>query len=536
MDLIKRVWTVFARPADPSFEDSASFDRIFFCFAISWFFFWSILPLISLNNEFIDGLENIVWGSHFQFGYDKNPYLGAWIGHAGWLLTGKSLWINSVLSQVFVFTGFCSVYALAKKMLSPSLALLSVLSLAAINFYGMKSVEFCDDIMELGLWPLTILFFYRALTRGNRLSDWLATGFFLACSAMVKYYVLVIMIPMAFVLLFTRKGRSAWKTPSVYCAAALGLAVSLPNLTWLFRNDMVAVDYAMGRASLGGGEVEWSRHLTMPLKAINRALGVVIIPFGFMLPLVFPRPAKKSSTDEERFDRLFLYCFAAGPIGITLLFSLFTGASINYSWVVPCFPFLPLLVFHILRPLMNPVRVRFFLCCVIAFGVLFGVIFSIRSLWWQGYSKRACDYENFPGKAISAIVTDEWHKAFGTTLPYVIGGREEACNLAVYSPDIPEAYFSANPNFSQWIREEDIREKGAALLWEGSVKNKPEFLKRFDAPDWQMTEPVAVKVPRAVPAWFRKQVGRPPKDVELSYCFIRPSSGAASAAPEGEKR
>lgn len=529
MDIIKKVWAAFTRPAEPSFEDSARFDRVFWCFAISWFFLWSILPLISLNNEFIDGLENIVWGRHFQFGYDKNPYLGAWIGYAGWLLTGKSLWINSVLSQVFVFAGFCSVYALAKKMLSPSLALLSVLSLAAINFYGMKSVEFCDDVMELGLWPLTILFFYRALTRGNRLSDWLATGFFLACSAMVKYYVLVLMIPMAVMLLFTRKGRSAWKTPSVYCAAALGFVIALPNLLWLFRNDMVAVDYALGRASLGG-EVEWSRHLTMPLRAINRALGVVIIPFGFMLPLAFPRPAKKSLTEEERFDRLFLYFFAAGPMCVTLLFSLVTGASINYSWVVPCFPLLPLLVFHILRPQMNLVRVRFFLGCVIAAGVLFGTIFSIRSLWWQGYSKRGCDYENFPGKAISSIVTDEWHKAFRTALPYVIGGREETCNLAVYSPDLPEAYFSANQNFSQWIREEDIRKKGAALLWEGNAKEKPDFLKRFAAPDWQMTEPVTVQVPRAVPRWFQHLVGRAPKDVEFSYCFIRPA-----AAPEPEK-
>ena len=535
MSFIRKVWTIFTRPAEPSFENKAAFDKIFICFAVSWFFFWSILPLISLNNEFIDGLENIVWGSHFQFGYDKNPYLGAWVGYAGWLLTGKSLWFNSVFSQIFVFAGFCSVYALAKKMLSPSLALLSVLSLAAINFYGMKSVEFCDDVMELGLWPLTILFFYRALTRGNRLSDWLATGFFLACSAMVKYYVLVIMIPMAFILLFTRKGRSAWKTPSLYCAAALGVVISLPNLIWLCRNDMVAVDYALGRASLGGGGVEWSRHLTMPLKAINRALGVVIVPFGFMLPLFFPRPAKRGSTDEEKFDRLFLTCFAAGPMGITLLFSLFTGASINYSWVVPCFPFLPLLVIHIFRPAMNPARMRFFLTCVIGFGLLFGIIFSVRSLWWQGYSKRGCDYENFPGKAISAIVTDEWRRTYRTPLPYVIGDREEACNLAVYSPDFPEAYFSANRQFSQWIREEDIREKGAALLWEGSAWDKPEFLKRFSAPDWQVTEPVTVQVPRAVPPWFRSLVGRTPKTLELTYCFIRPSSGGPSAAPAPEK-
>ncbi len=45
-----------------------------------WAATWSLLPLAVLDNAFIDVLENIVWGGHFQFGYDKNPYLGAWIG------------------------------------------------------------------------------------------------------------------------------------------------------------------------------------------------------------------------------------------------------------------------------------------------------------------------------------------------------------------------------------------------------------------------------------------------------------------------
>lgn len=115
MPSFKKTLSAFLGEPAPTFEENCASGKIFRWFVIFWFLFWSILPLISLNNDFIDPLENIVWGRHFQFGYDKNPYLGAWLGHWAWVLAGKSMWINFVLSQIFVLLGFCSVYALAKK-------------------------------------------------------------------------------------------------------------------------------------------------------------------------------------------------------------------------------------------------------------------------------------------------------------------------------------------------------------------------------------------------------------------------------------
>ena len=538
MSFFNKTVSEFSRPASPSFGNQAVLDRFFYCFVLCWFIYWSILPLIALDNEFIDALENIVWGSHFQFGYDKNPYLGAWLGHGAWIVTGKSLWINSFLCQGFVLLGLCSVYALAKKILSPALALISVLSLAAINFYGIKSVEFCDDVMELGLWPLVILFFYRALTKGNRFRDWTAVGAFLAFSFMTKYYALVIAIPMLFILLFTEKGRAAWKSPAIYVAIVLGVLISLPNLIWLFRNDMVAVNYALGRAAISSGKsVSWTRHLTNPYSALRRALGVVVIPFVFLLALVFPRPVSPGNlSEQERFDRFFLYSFALGPLGITLLFSLCSGASINYSWVVPCFPLLPLLVIFLLRPMVNEARLRYFLSCMIGMGLLFGVIFVIRSVYWQAYSKSGCDYENYPGKMLSAKITADWHSRYGTRLPFVIGDREATCNIAVYSPDHPEAYFSANRNFSQWIDEAEIARKGAVLLWENHESHRPQFLKRFSGPEWNTTPTVTIQVPRATPAWFRKLIGRAPKMFTASYCFIQPSGNHGGERNKTGKR
>ena len=92
--------SAFLPAAEP--EKLRRFLTVLLC---AWGAVWFVAPLLALDNAFIDVPENIIWGSYFQFGYDKNPYLGAWIGYLGSLLTGNSLWNSYLLSQVFVITG-----------------------------------------------------------------------------------------------------------------------------------------------------------------------------------------------------------------------------------------------------------------------------------------------------------------------------------------------------------------------------------------------------------------------------------------------
>lgn len=519
---MKRFWSAFVRAPEPGFEATYPTERIFWGFCCFWFVWWSVLPVVALCNDYIDILENIVWGRHFQFGYDKNPYLGAWMGNAFYEWTGGGLWINYVLSQVFVIAGFWAVWRLARRLVSAPAALVSVLALAAINFYGIKATELCDDVMELGLWPLTICFFYRALTENHRWRDWLLTGLFAGMALMTKYYAVVLFLPMLLVLVTTAKGRAAWCRAPFY--AGVVLAISLPNLWWLVGNDMVAVDYALTRASLAEGvSSNWVEYVYQPWRAFNRALGVVGIPLIFLALLFFPHDkTPRTGGAVDRFNRTFLIWFVAGPFGITLLFALITGGSINYSWVIPCFPLLPLLTVFLMRPRLNLLRIRLFTGAMVTMGIVFGVIFVVRSVYQQPYLKRGCDYENYPGRELGRRVTEAWHAQHSGPLPFVIGDREAACNVAVYSPDRPEAYFSADPRFSQWIDEADIRRDGAVLLWMGKAQDKPTFLARFAAPDYRMGEIVTVEVFRAAPAWFRQVIGREPKLYTASYCFLLP--------------
>ena len=235
-----------------------------------WFLLWALLPIATLENDYIDILENIVWGSHFQFGYDKNPYVGAWIGYASWVLTGGT-WINYILSQVFVTGGFIAIYLTARKMLPPVQALLSVVMLWGVSSYGMKATELCDDVMEVGFWPWTVFFFYLALRSDKKIVYWALTGLFAGFAFMTKYYGAVLFGSMFFVLLFTREGRASFKTAGPYVAFLVAALISLPNILWLYHNEFVAIDYAFNRASLGDGSSHtWWEHISNPVRTVVR--------------------------------------------------------------------------------------------------------------------------------------------------------------------------------------------------------------------------------------------------------------------------
>ena len=529
--------------------DIPHWNVLFYALWGGWFLLWSVLPLIALENDFIDILENIVWGRHFQFGYDKNPYLGAWIGYWSFHLTGGT-WISYFLSQVFVSGGFVAVYLLARKMLNRTEALFSVLLLWGITFYGMKATELCDDVMEMGVWPWLVYCFYCALRAERRRTGyWLLTGLCAGTALMIKYYAPVLLLSMLAIMLTTREGRRAWTEPGPYLAGAAALLIALPNILWLLQNNFVAIDYALGRASLedGIGSVPWSAHFTEPLRALNRALGVLAVPAGIFAIFFCCRDRKAPA--PERFDRIFVGVIAWGPFALTLLFSLLTGGGINYSWVVPCFLWFGLFCFLFYRPRISAWNGRGFIGTMVGLALLFGTIFLLRSTWHQGYRKKGCDYENYPGRESAAALTELWRAGYGTPLRFVVGNREDSCNQAVYSSDMPEAYFSANPAFSQWIDEEEIRRHGGLMLcselWPEVVPEGVQVRKLYPKPEWWSrverdfdTTPIQLlRCRRAVPDWFRRLAGEP-SPVYIAYCFIIPresqTSGPTHDGKEGD--
>ena len=497
-------------------KDGVNFTRILLIILSAWLVFWTVLPCICLANDYIDVLENIVWGRHFQFGFDKNPYAGPFFGIGVWYLGGKAFFSSFLASQVCVFTGIFCVYQVAKRILSPRTAFLAALTLLLVNFYGIKAAELCDDVMEHAVWPLTMLFVYLGVKGDPKKSwaYWLWAGFFAGLSLMVKYFAPAMYLCVAIPLLFTKEGRAVFRKPQFYLAAIPFLLVVLPNVIWLFANDFKPFHYAAGRAALEGqgAVVQLSDHFTRPLKALDRSasvFGVAIIFFALFFPW---RRKREDRPQYSAFDKVFVWSCCWGALASAMLFSLATGGKINYSWMVPCFPFIGVWLFMVWSPRITRIKARAYTAAVLLMGFAFGVIFVIRSLETQGYRKKGCDYENYPGHAVTRAATDLWHTVSPQPLPFVVADRTGACNVAVYSPEAPEAFFEADVTQSQWIDPEDVRKRGGVVIWDEKHGVSPsirDFIKTV--PKERLGDVQAMEFERAVPAWYKKMRGTPKK-------------------------
>ena len=78
----------------------------------------------------------------------------------------------------------------------------------------------------------------------------------------------------------------------------------------------------------------------------------------------------------------------------------------------------------------------------------------------------------FPGDRLGAALTARFHDATGAPLRYVIGTMWDGGNLAHYSPDQPEVLIDGLPRRAPWIDVDDLRDKGAMLVWTQSDRRQ----------------------------------------------------------------
>ncbi len=172
----------------------------------AWAVIWFIAPVVMIGGIYFDIAENIEWGKHWQFGYDKHPFLTAWVTRAAYDITGGA-WSAYLLSQISIAASVFCIWTLAKHLMSPARALM-----AALIFYTFfisfptYCIEFNNDTLQLSMWPLTTLFFFLAV-KNQSARYWILAGIFAGLSMMTKYYSVAVLIPMAALVLITQDGR-----------------------------------------------------------------------------------------------------------------------------------------------------------------------------------------------------------------------------------------------------------------------------------------------------------------------------------------
>ena len=91
-----------------------------YCFAIFLVLHllsWTLVPFCIRTNLPLDAIEGTLWGHQLEWGYDKNPYLNAWLTALAVYLGGASGWMIYFFSQVSVVLCFWSIWRLGNQFL-----------------------------------------------------------------------------------------------------------------------------------------------------------------------------------------------------------------------------------------------------------------------------------------------------------------------------------------------------------------------------------------------------------------------------------
>jgi 4-amino-4-deoxy-L-arabinose transferase-like glycosyltransferase len=445
----------------------------FAAFLALHFAVWTALPALLYLNLPLDLIEAVTYGREWQIGYDKLPPLPWWLVEILYRTFGTDA-AYYALAQAVVVIAFAAVWATARPLVGAVGALVAVLIIDGMHYFQYTAVKFNHDVIQLPFWALAGYAFHAALRRG-RLAHWLLLGVAIGGALWAKYFVVVLAAPYILFLLFDRDARRALATPGPWLALVVGLAIMAPHLIWLVRSDFLPFAYASARAAPVRG---WFDHVLHPAIFTGSQIFFLLPSFFIAAALLWPKPKAPPSNPPPRagegweggtadaFDRRIVTVLAFGPGLAMIALTAVSGRGTFAMWGYPLWLYIGLWIVLTVRSALDADRIARVVSAwafvFAVFAVVFIVNYSVLPLFDHRY--RAVFY---PGNTLAAALTQRFHDATGQKLDYVIGSMWDGGNLAHYSPDQPQVLIDGLPRRAPWIDLNDLRAKGAMVVWTG---------------------------------------------------------------------
>ncbi len=158
---------------------------------------------------------------------------------------------------------------MARRLVGPVGALVAILIIDGLHYFTFTAPKFNHDVVQLPFWALAGYSYWAALRHG-RIAHWLLLGFAIGMALWAKYFVVVLVAPLALFALLDRDARRSLATPGPWIAAAAAVVVMAPHLLWLVQNGFPAVRLcrSAGSAVLGLARIS------------DQAAGVPVVAIG----------------------------------------------------------------------------------------------------------------------------------------------------------------------------------------------------------------------------------------------------------------
>jgi hypothetical protein len=396
------------------------------------------------------------------------PSLGSplayWLAELVFDAAGHRLIAVYALSQACVAVTYWAVFRLGREIVGVPQAVLAVLLMVGISSFTVASTDFGPAILAMPIWALLLKDYWLTIRlRGRRHA--VALGIEIALLLFTSDAALLLIGLLAAFTFANERARPLVRTWA-WLPAAIALAIMLaPHIYFLVSASPGFISTLAAPRVLGafvGGFFAWLRQIALLLGAHAGLIVLVAIVIGSPWSRSEPAPVI-ARAPVEPLARRFIYLFAAAPALFAATLGALLGEAAPLGGTAPLVVLSGLAVIIAAGDAIALVRQR--LVIAAWFGLLLAppalAVAAMLALPLVGIDLAT----NQPAAAIAHFFADSFERRIGSPLTIVAGDPRTAALIGLGAPSRPSLYLQAMPSRSPWVSRDDIRTKGAIVVW-----------------------------------------------------------------------
>ncbi|MTW12764.1 hypothetical protein GM658_19330 [Pseudoduganella eburnea] len=424
---------------------------------------WGIAAWLGYSSTELDSAEQLSWATGLELGYWKHPPMPSWIMHGALMLFKPSIVLPLVMVQTGIVIALGLTWRLAREILPPRQAALSVLITSLVLYHNAGADSFNHNTVLLPFQAAATLAFFLAL-RHSSLRWWLAAGLFGGLAMLVKYVAAIHFAGLLLYLLLDRSTHLRRNFVGMLLGALVFALVLSPHVYWLHANGYPPMQYAHSVMI----------PLTGPASAfasVGQFIETQVFRLVPLLPLLIyivrQRRAAPAHDDVEmvvsRRDKLFVWVAGAAPLLVTIAFSLLSGSKLEARWGANAFLLTGMVAIVAIRPHLTAERLKNIMgVTLLAHVVLCAGLVAGKSVVAKHFDRRT--RANFPAAELAQEAERTWRKHTNAPLRLVatdiwLGGNLRAAGLPGVAVLIDGDYTK-----SPWVTQEQVHACGMLIL------------------------------------------------------------------------
>ena len=476
---------------------------------------WLAVPMLFYAAPPADLARLLAIGHEFRFDSGVGPPLAYWLGEIAFRIAG--LFGVYMLAQACVVTTYWSVFALGRAIVGPGHAALAVLLMVGLSLFTVPSPDFGPPILAMAVWSVALVAYWRAVGQGRKRA-WYVFGAAAALLLLGTAAALILLGVLAAFTAATERGRAATETIEPWIVA-VGLAGFLfLHLLWLqgAGNDVVAALERLRDAAAAGANTRLWLRLMIALALAHAGLAILLI-LAAGWPQVRAGPAPPlARVPVVPFAATFVKSLALWPALLATIVAVGIGQGLPIGGGAPLVVLSGLAATVVAGDsiALHHQRVLGFAWAgLLLVPALFVPLLIVLLPWTAGTALQIAQ----PATAMGRFFADSFERRTGQPLAIVTGDPRTAALIALAAPSRPSVFFDADPARSPWVTANDIRQKGAIVVWlaADTAPTLPADIKAY-FPD------LVAELPRS----FERPVQGRLEPLRVGWGVIRPGSMA----------